>query len=264
MPYPWIKLYTESRHDPKLKRRCTPEERWIWIELLLMASESAADGLIQICDGVGYTSAELAEEIAVSEDAITSALDKFQQMNMVEIDDQGVIYLVHFADRQKRAPSSSPDRVKQRVAACRERQRNEAETSEQRDCNEDVTSMKRDSNAENRGVEEEVEEEGEGEGEADVPPPSSLFDEILDICEYSNSCITPYVAEKVRKAAEALAKARASPEDVLLFPSYWAAKDWRGKKGDAIEPRNIVEEWERFTSWQRKQQAVEQWEGWRR
>lgn len=46
--------------------------------------------------------------------------------------------------------------------------------------------------------------------------------------------------------AESLVKTGVSPPQLDKFIEWWTANDWRGKKGQAPEPGQIGEEWDRF------------------
>ncbi len=104
-------------------------------------------------------------------------------------------------------------------------------------------------------------------GTTSLSPPDALFQEIMTICQHTDHTITPAVARHISAAAERLAAQGATPEDVRLFPQWWATY-WKGRNGNPIEPRNVMEEWGRFTAWRNQQteteRKIEQWDGWLR
>lgn len=92
--------------------------------------------------------------------------------------------------------------------------------------------------------------------------PGALFDEIMTVCQHSEHTITPMIAKHILEAGNRLAAQGATSDDVRLFAEYWRTCDWRGKKGDPIEPRNIIAEWRRFTEWRDRRAIVAEWDGW--
>jgi len=104
-------------------------------------------------------------------------------------------------------------------------------------------------------------------GTTSLSPPDALFQEIMTVCQHTDHTITPAIARHISAAAERLAAQGATPEDVRLFPTWWATY-WKGRNGNPIEPRNVMEEWGRFTAWRNQQteveRKIEQWDGWLR
>lgn len=137
MGLPWIRLYTEMLNDPKLKR-LTAAEKWIWVGLLLMGGASCERGTLLICEGVPYTTQDLMSQLDLDineTDILEPALNKFQQLRMIETDPDGTIYILNFDKRQYDKPSNRPEAVNERV----KRHRNKS-------CNANVTPLKRQCN----------------------------------------------------------------------------------------------------------------------
>jgi hypothetical protein len=121
MTYPWIKLYTETLHDPKIAR-CTPAEKWCWIGLLLLAGESGRQGAIEITSGEPYTIAELTRLLDLDQKTMHEALSKFHRLRMVSTAPGGTIHITNWEKRQAK-PADAPERVRERVRDYRARRR---------------------------------------------------------------------------------------------------------------------------------------------
>lgn len=107
---PWFKVYHEIIHDPKI-RRLTTDERWLWIVLLSLGAASDERGVIAVTEGCGYTCDELAGMCICTRDLrkneherlssmVNSALKRFTLLNMIDVDQNGVITLKNFEKRQ--------------------------------------------------------------------------------------------------------------------------------------------------------------------
>ena len=57
--YTWFRMYSEVIHDPKI-RKLSPAQRWVWVGLLCLASESDTRGVLEIAPGVPYEPEDLA------------------------------------------------------------------------------------------------------------------------------------------------------------------------------------------------------------
>lgn len=123
---PWLKLYTEIRTDPKMQALSDAEFR-VWINLLCLAAESKVRGVICIDQGIPYPDEALARAMYTDPDTLKGALAKFIKLRMVEIDDDGIIYLINFDARQYDKPSDRPEAVAERVRRHRAKAKAEAE-----------------------------------------------------------------------------------------------------------------------------------------
>ena len=110
---PWMKLYSDIIYDHKI-RRLTVEERWFWIVLLCLASESDArhahpgrvcvtesipfdnDDFVTLC---GYSTLDQCSDGTDPKEMITSALEKFEKLQMIERQD-GIVIIKNFEKRQ--------------------------------------------------------------------------------------------------------------------------------------------------------------------
>lgn len=135
----WVKLYTEINHDPKLGT-LSWAERGIWAGLLALAGEidarDEADGETGELDTVEATAWRLRCDVP----EFVPAVQVFIERGMLEVRGE-VLFVVHYAERQKRAPSDSHERVLERVT----RHRKQA-------CNEGVTPLQKNVTRVKRGV----------------------------------------------------------------------------------------------------------------
>ncbi len=172
---PWLKLYTEIRTDPKMLALTDTEFR-VWISMLCLAAESKDRGVISIAPGIAYPADALARALFVDTNSLKDALAQFQALRMVDVDDVGIITIVHFDDRQYDKPSDRPEAIKGRVQKHRARKAAEVEPSQEQmatepegvtpyDGNADETRAKHPSNATDvdRDSESDIDEES-------VPP----------------------------------------------------------------------------------------------
>lgn len=108
--FPWFKLYTEILHDPKM-RRLTADEKWFWIVLLCLASESENRGTVSVTQTLpydvtdfvhvcGYAYNDTCGDEIDPRDMITQALQKFTELGMIAIDEIGIITIKNFEKRQ--------------------------------------------------------------------------------------------------------------------------------------------------------------------
>ncbi|MEW6726886.1 MAG: phage replisome organizer N-terminal domain-containing protein [Bacillota bacterium] len=131
----------------------TLAEQGLWSLLVAMAGASSEPGQLKVCDGVPYTPETLALALGLRpEDArmVKPALDKFAQLRMIQIADDGTIELINFLRRQYDYPSDYP----QAARARKQKQREVARTGSNikgSDGHEDVTSVSRESHEDVRG-----------------------------------------------------------------------------------------------------------------
>ena len=127
----WVKLYTEINRDPEMAS-LTWAERGIWSALLALAGEIDVRDELGGETGALDTVENVAWHLRCDETEMEIALAAFKVRGMVTTRD-GIVYIVHYGERQARPPSSRPEAVAQRVREHRERERG----------NEDVTRVKR-------------------------------------------------------------------------------------------------------------------------
>ena len=124
MPLPWIKMYQEALHDPKLTR-LSLAERGAWWGLMQLANECAADGKI-VSGGKGLTKEEIADilHIKTPEDrkSLETMITKMTERGSLSWNDD-VLTVIHYKNRQSIPPSARPEAVAERVRQYRKRQK---------------------------------------------------------------------------------------------------------------------------------------------
>jgi len=141
----WLKLHHEVIHDIKL-RRFTAQEKWAWIVLLVLASESSDRGIIaadddDIADACGFTS---------TQDWLYYR-DKLIVKGMLDLTISGV-KIANWDKRQYDKPSDKPEATKER-----KRKQREKETEKRAIASRDVTPESRLSHATEK-IREDLEE----------------------------------------------------------------------------------------------------------
>lgn len=98
MGKPWLKLWTETLHDKKL-RRTSPVTRWIWIALLMLAAETDDSGKMEVAAGEPMNDDDFREAAAVELPAWVEARDYFLRLGMMRRDG-GTYVLTNYVKRQ--------------------------------------------------------------------------------------------------------------------------------------------------------------------
>ena len=100
----WVKLSTGLfNHRKILILQASPNGDSLiafWVRLICMAGEINDDGLIYVTSNVPYTVTTLAKVTGKDEELVREALDSFQELDMIDIDDDGFIRLVKWAEHQ--------------------------------------------------------------------------------------------------------------------------------------------------------------------
>jgi len=113
---PWLKLWVEWIHDPKMFS-LTWSEKGMWCGVMTLAQECAADGQLVKGDGTPLTIPEIANSLH-----ITSPKDRKTLEGMIsKMAGQGSLHwnsnllvVTHFAERQAKAVSETPQAVSER------------------------------------------------------------------------------------------------------------------------------------------------------
>ena len=136
---PWLKLYTETIDDPKIKR-LTVRERWIWVTVLCLAQKSPVNGKLMLTSSQKLDHSDIATAAMLSindfteddknngnfeawtqggheEFMVESALKKFESLEMIKRDKNGVVTLCNFLKRQFGKASNAPFFQKSRFSS---------------------------------------------------------------------------------------------------------------------------------------------------
>jgi len=136
----WVKLYTEVLDDPKIGR-LSWADRGFWSALLALAGRLENHDEDGNENGAIGTMSDIAWYLRCEESELNDPLKRFWELDMVrEID--GIWYVVHWAKRQARYPSDTPESTRFR----QRKRRNPVTTDDDEGlefCHESVTSVSR-------------------------------------------------------------------------------------------------------------------------
>ena len=117
----WIKIYLDMFDRRKINkiRRLPDGDRILlfWVMLLVMAGKCNAGGMIYITERVPFTKEDLADEFNFEISTIELALKAFVEFDMIELSDDGFIYVSNWEKYQ------STDRLAEIREKDRERKR---------------------------------------------------------------------------------------------------------------------------------------------
>lgn len=82
-----------------------------------------------------------------------------------------------------------------------------------------------------------------------------MFGKLAGLCRLDPKLMAP----RIGKAAKELLKAGYSPEDLDKFSAWWAAEDWRGKKGQAPTIEQVKANIQRVKEQPEQAEAIDQW-----
>jgi hypothetical protein len=99
----------------------SPEERWVWIGLLLLAGDSNCEGIIYLRkkeDGssLGYSLITLSELLNVTLDIFQKAIEKFIKYEKIRVNEDGVIYILNWKKYQSEYQRQKPYREGEKEA----------------------------------------------------------------------------------------------------------------------------------------------------
>lgn len=113
----WFRAYHEMVEDLKLKR-LPPAQRWVWIAVLTIASQSPQRGRLLIAEGEPATTEDVVLMAAVDRADVAAALEAFERQGMIHRD--GDVWVVTNWDKRQRVSDD---------AAIRKRRQRERERS---------------------------------------------------------------------------------------------------------------------------------------
>lgn len=195
-PKPWLKMWIEWIHDPKMLG-LTLAEQGAWWRLVTLAQQCGADGQLVKGNGTPLTILEIAKSLHITErnDMATfkRMIEKMEAMGSLTWNSD-ILTIVHFAERQARIPSSTKDAIRERVRQYRERQR--------------VTKKPLPTKERESNKEKEIEGDKEAEEECNGVTPvtgnrktvttEAILAEISQLHEKNFGIITPLLAEKFK------------------------------------------------------------------
>jgi hypothetical protein len=144
---PWLRLYTEIRHDRKL-RRLPASHRWLWIVILTMAKDSPRAGWLLVSKDTPITTDDLADEAAISSEDAAAGVRAFLDLDMIENID-GIFHVISW-DKRQFCNDNSTERWRKwkrsTKGASHQHLADEVSTSSQQQSNACPTSRQRQSN----------------------------------------------------------------------------------------------------------------------
>ena len=94
---PWVKIYTEILDDVKLSR-LSDEQKWRFIQLILLAAECDAEGALVTGD-TSMTHAEVSWRLRCDTKTLSQDIEKLADQGLVYYEDDALI-VAKFSDRQ--------------------------------------------------------------------------------------------------------------------------------------------------------------------
>ncbi len=188
---PWVKLYTEILDDIKINR-LTDDQKWRFIQLILMAAECDAEGALVTGD-TPVTHEDVCFRLRCDAPKLKKDIEKLVAVGLVSIED-GIIVIANFTDRQ--GPTQEEKRKKWRE---RQRKRRERVTKESPVTPERVTPL---------------EEEEDKEGEEEVNPDGIYTELSVAFCNKTKLLELSPSPKKWFEALKKMGKAGVEPQDI--------------------------------------------------
>lgn len=208
----------------------------MWFFLLALARKKNDGGYVYATEGVAYTSKTLAAVGGFKPKITETALEVFQQYNMIDIEDNGYIYIVGWSEYQNAEELSKlkeRERCKEAMRAKRQREKqsktcnNDVTNVDVTECYEDVTcnksvtnqSVTRNNDVTNTDVTDKNKNKSKKENKSNNNSSSGCYDENAAVTcnSYENvtsnnnpvgfwnqnvTPITPYIAERLQAIAD--------------------------------------------------------------
>ena len=229
---PWLKLYTEIRTDPKMQALSDLEFR-AWVNILCLSAESKVRGVICIEEGLAYPIEGLARTLFISTEELTSCFNKFQKLRMIDVDQSGIITIIHFDDRQYDKPSDKPEEVAKRASKHRVTKSNAK-----------VTPPKREENA----IEEEGDKDKELDKELSINNNNNNAHEGIEINANDSEENVSKTTQSVNELSETVSRTEDSRSmDIGTRAVNWAEKKW-GRMISPGEAEDIIAWCDEFSS----------------
>ena len=106
MGKPWLKLWTETLHDAKL-RRVEPAIRWCWCGILMLAAERENHGRLEIADNVPYSDVDFVDALGVSSETWAEAAGYFVKLGMLQADGDTLVVAKYDARQASSDPTGA-------------------------------------------------------------------------------------------------------------------------------------------------------------
>ncbi len=127
MSMSWLKLYTESRNDAKLRSLSADEFR-VWFNLLCFSGEQAERGVIDLPLDL------LAIEVSGADTELLAAtIKRLIALRILAQEDKSLTF-INFIKRQQRKPSDEPEATRERQKKARKKRHNERDSDSVTPC----------------------------------------------------------------------------------------------------------------------------------
>lgn len=197
----------------------------IWFFLLSLARQQNDNGYIYATEGVAYTAKTLAACGGFRPKVTETALGLFQEYNMIDVEENGYIYIVGWAEHQNtealaklKDHDSAKEKNRQRVAKYRQKQKQSNVTDCNAECNDknitcnaDVTDCNAECNDNNK-IKKENKNENNHYSNAKcngtsitnlvVSGSGNDNDNLISFWNQNVTPITPYIAERLQTIAK--------------------------------------------------------------
>lgn len=113
----WVKLYVDQCLRGSMMSELTPEQRWMFVGMILLAGDSSVPGIIfgrKDEDGnlIGKPDPVLAYELGVDEASIGPAKDRMIEKGKIAVDSRGVLSICKWDKYQSEYERQRPGRTK--------------------------------------------------------------------------------------------------------------------------------------------------------
>lgn len=248
----WFRVYAEIKDDPKVLE-LDFEQRWLWLSLLAMASDSSERGVVTFVRMRG-----LAASLRCDETTLTTALELLADLDMIEVGD-GRITITHWEDRQYDKPSDAPEATRDRKRRSRARH---AVSRESGVTEQDVTPTESDDLAASRSGHADVtpSHATDTDTESDTDPekktgaarpvpaedtPFSLFEALMDLVGTpGRKPPSPAWRDKQLGIAKRLLEQGHSADQVRKCIAFMQSQSWRGSPIDLGQVERVIDAWE--------------------
>lgn len=180
MDISWVKLSTDIFSNRKIKKIRKMEDGEsifaLWMYLLCRAGACNDGGRVYFTENIPYDAETLADELSIDEETVQRGLDAFRRFNMIEMDEDGMIWISSWEEYQnvdKMEKIRENDRIRKRRERAAKKAATEGEHGQSTDMSENVHGMSMDASKDvqkmsGKSPDTEVEEDREEEVEEET------------------------------------------------------------------------------------------------
>ncbi|MBA7606559.1 hypothetical protein ES703_13709 [subsurface metagenome] len=191
---PWLKMWVEWIDDPKMLSLSLAEQG-VWWRLLTLAKKCMADGFLVKGNGAPLSLNEIASTLRIltrpDRKVFDSMIKKMTDQGSLEWNSNALV-ITHFAERQAKTSSETPEAIRERVRLHRERQRQPVTENP-------LLPLTTPTTIKDTDIDTEAEVECNGKK---LVTPEAILAEISNFHEQNFGIITPILAEKFKDFVE--------------------------------------------------------------